>query len=70
MLSMNKVSKTIWSYNSISVAKISLPGWYKFRRVVSIVALDVNDGGTPYKGIFSGTTRPYRKQTVVQGLVI
>ncbi len=36
MLSMNKVSKTIWSYNSISVAKISLPGWYKLRRVFPI----------------------------------
>ncbi len=40
------------------MAKIFLPGSYKFLKVFSIVALaDVNDGGTSYMAISRGRTR-------------
>ncbi len=60
MLSMTEVKKKN-DLNCISVAKILLPGSYKFQEVFFfpiMVLADVNEGETPYLGISPGSTRP------------
>ncbi len=60
MLSMAKVSKTIWKYDWVFLwQKSSFRVHTSFGKFFSIMALaDVNDGGTPYMGISPGRMRP------------
>ncbi len=60
MLSMDKVSKKIWTYNRVFLCQKShFRIRTSFGEFFSIVVLDdVNDGGTPYMGISPVRTRP------------
>ncbi len=60
MLSMDKVSKTIWMYNRLFLCQKShFQVRTSFRGFFLTMALaDVNDGGTSYMGISPGRTRP------------
>ncbi len=59
MLSMDKVSKTILTYNRVfQCQKSYFRVRTSFRDIFSIVDLDINEGGTTYMGISPRRTRP------------
>ncbi len=59
MLSMDKVSKTILTYNRVfQCQKSYFRVCTSFRDIFSMVDLDINEGGTTYMGISPRRTRP------------